>query len=69
MFSVFLTRELVHILEMNSKNTQKSDLTAEVAIDCITKIEIRLAEMRCNVGEFEKVRYRDVKKVWHIQVW
>jgi hypothetical protein len=27
------------------------------------KIEIRLAEMRCNVEEFEKVKYRDIKKV------
>jgi hypothetical protein len=36
-------------------------------MDCITKIEISLAEMRCNVEEFEMVRYRD-KKVWHIQV-
>ena len=62
MFSVFLMRDLAHILEMNS-NLQKSDLTAEVAINCMIKIEIRLAEMRCNVEEFEKVKYRDIKKV------
>jgi hypothetical protein len=37
-------------------------------MDCTTKIEIGLAEMSCNVEEFEKVRYRDIKKVWHVQV-
>ena len=63
-FSVFLVRDLAHILEMNSKNLQESDLTAEVAMDCIKKIEISLAEMRCNVEEFEKIRYKDIKEVW-----
>lgn len=68
MVSVFLMRDLAHVLEMNSNNLQKNDLTAEEAMDCITKIEIRLAEMRSNVQEFEKVRYRDNNIVWHIQV-
>lgn len=55
MFNMFLMRDLAHILEMNSKNLQKNDVTAEEAMDCIHKIEIRLAEMRSSAQEFEKV--------------
>ena len=57
MFSIFLLRELARILEMNSKNLQRNDLTAEAAVDCIRKIELRLADMRSNVEEYEKVQY------------
>ena len=46
MFSVFLIRDLAHILEIKSKNLQKNYLTAEEPMDCITKIEIRLAEIK-----------------------
>ncbi len=54
MFNMFLMRDLAHTLEMNSKNLKKNDVTAEEEMDCINKIEIRLAEMRSGAQEFEK---------------
>ena len=55
MFNMFLMRDLAYILEMNSKNLQKYDVTAEEALDCVNRIEIRLVEMRSSAQEFEKV--------------
>lgn len=55
MFNMFLMRDLAYILEMNSKNLKKNDVTAEEAIDWVRRIEIRLAEMRSRAQEFEKV--------------
>ena len=46
MLNMFLMRDLAYILEINSKNLQKNDVTVEEAIDYVRRIEIRLAEMR-----------------------
>lgn len=56
MFNMFLLKDIAQILEMNSKHLQKNDLSAEEALDCIKKIEIRLNEMRTDDREFDKVR-------------
>ena len=55
MFNMFLMRDVAYILEMNSKNLQKYDVTVEEALDCVNRIEIRLAKMRSSAQEFEKV--------------
>ena len=55
MLNMFLMRDLAYILEMNAKNLQKYDVAAEEALDCVNRIEIRLAEMRSSAQEFEKV--------------
>ena len=54
MFNMFLERSGIHSGN-ELKKSQKNDVTAEEAINCVKRIEIRFAQMSSSAQEFEKV--------------
>ena len=57
---VVVMHELANLLEKNSKKLQSASLTAEDAVYCIKKMQVRLQEMR-SIEEFQRLYDKAIK--------